>query len=172
MVDGLEAAITVADVRALVAAKLECGVSSCKLMLCEEGNEAADCLLKDEEKLEELSCRRFVVIKTAFDPSLLKLSSSENSEYDEGQTDFYKSSTLVYADVEIWRESSHKACHIGGFGGSTHVAALSADNTLLIVKKGSVQRNNGELYKDGPFAPKTEEFRVETLLISKGLIDA
>mmetsp|Transcript_106307 Transcript_106307/g.195167 ORF Transcript_106307/g.195167 Transcript_106307/m.195167 type:complete len:186 (-) Transcript_106307:257-814(-) len=171
-VDGLEDVGTVAEVRVHTAAALGCSVSSIKLVLGHASKGASDCLLKDEQKLEELSCKTFIAIKQSLDPSLVKLTSEEKSEYDEGQTDFYKTSILSYDGTVIWNMSNHKACHIGGWGGSTHVAELSADKMVLVVTSGGVRQQSGDMYQfhGDRFAPKKETLNVEELVTSKGLI--
>jgi len=170
-VDGLGDASSVADVRVLTAAALGCSASSVKLVLAHDVTDPSDDLLTDDKKLVDLPATQFTVIRQALDASLVKLTSSETSEYDEGQTDFYKSSSLSYGDTVIWNTSSHKAVHIGGWGGSTHAAELSADKMVLTVLTGMVQRKSGNMYgSSDKFAPKTETFSVEEMVASKGLI--
>jgi len=170
-VDGLDDASSVADVRELTAAALGCSASTVKLVLAHDVTDPSDGLLQDNQKLVDLPATRFTAIIQALDVSLLKLTSKETSEYDEGQTDFYKSSSLSYGDTVIWCTSDHKACHIGGWGGYTHAAELSADKMVLTVLRGIVQNRSGDMYgSSDKFAPKMEKFNVEELVTSKGLI--
>lgn len=165
-IDGIEHASTIADIRALTATALACSSSSIKLLPGCAGVDACDSLLRDDQKLDDLESNYVIAIQQVLDPSLIELTSNETSEYDEGQTDFYKSTSLTYDGGVIWSMSDHKACHIGGWGGRTHNAVLSADKTLLTVTKGSVQRKNGNMYgPDDKFAPKTESLSVEDLLM-------
>merc|ERR1711988_814225 len=138
---------------------LGCSAASIKLVLGADGSGDPECFLRDEQNLEELPCTSLVVIKQSLDTSLLELTSKETSEYDEGQTDIYKTSTLLYDGVVIWSTSSHRACHIGGHGGSTHDAQLSGDKMVLYVTSGCVQRQSGDLYEatHKDFAPKRKE---------------
>merc|ERR1712039_209196 len=97
---------------------------------------------------------KLVAVEQILDPSLINLTSEEESEYDEGQTDWLKTSTLRYGDTIIWQTSSTRACHIGGWGGSNHTVALSADKTTFIVMSGIVQNGSGEMYSESDkFAP-------------------
>jgi hypothetical protein len=170
-VDGLDDASSVADVRVLTAAVLGCGASTVKLVLAHDVTDPSDGLVKDDQKLVDLPATRFTAIIQSLDVSLLKFTSNETSEYDEGQTDFYKSSSLSYGDTVIWSMSNHKACHIGGWGGSTHAAELSADKMVLTVLTGMVQNRSGEMYgSSDKWAPKMKKFNVEELVTSKGLI--
>lgn len=168
----LQGTSTVGQVRERTADALGCTASAIKLTLGDTDKDDSSRLLQDDELLEKLSGFKFIAVKRLIDPSLVNLTSTQNSEYDEGQTDFYKSSTWTYGDTVVWQTSSNSACHIGGWGGSTHEAKLSADKTVLVVKSGCVQRGSGELYDEDheKFAPDMVKHSVQYLESAKGLL--
>eukprot|EP00930_Biecheleria_cincta_P030663 TRINITY_DN21240_c0_g1_i1.p1 TRINITY_DN21240_c0_g1~~TRINITY_DN21240_c0_g1_i1.p1 ORF type:complete len:201 (-),score=34.78 TRINITY_DN21240_c0_g1_i1:239-763(-) len=134
-------AATVLDVKQRAASSMDCEATSLKVAVSGSGPDQD--ILSDEQKLEELTTKSLVVIRQTLDTSLLELNTTRHSEYDDGQVDFYISSTLLYDGKPVWRKSDHHACHIGGFAGLDHKVRLSDDKLTLLLTCGKLQHGGG-----------------------------
>eukprot|EP00931_Biecheleriopsis_adriatica_P021118 TRINITY_DN13900_c0_g1_i1.p1 TRINITY_DN13900_c0_g1~~TRINITY_DN13900_c0_g1_i1.p1 ORF type:complete len:246 (+),score=47.78 TRINITY_DN13900_c0_g1_i1:49-738(+) len=154
---------SVLEVKQRIAAAMECNASAIKLAL--GSDPASGQILSDDQKLEDLSTTSLVAIKQSLDVSLLSLTTDSSSEYDEGQTDIYLTSKLVYDGTQVWSKGSHSAVHSGGYGGSTHKAELSADKLTLVVTVGRPEKRSGD-----PKWGDEESLSVEKLVAAAGLL--
>ena len=90
-----------------------------------------------------------------FDKTGVELLHKQTSEYDgdDGQTDYYTKTTLLYREKNIHEAHSHYSAHIGGVSGEEHHSSLSEDKRTLTITYRGVGKRKDE-------APRVEQISV------------